>query len=253
MKLNGEVAVITGAGSGIGEAIARRFGEEGALLALIDNNGKKLEELSSVLRNKGINVEFMVADVSNSTQLEIAFDYFNRIYGKVDILVNNAGIWNEATFLELTEENWNRVISVNLTGMFLCSQKAARIMVKQNKGVIINMSSTAGEVAEPKLAHYTSSKGGVVMLTKSMSIDLAPYGIRVIGIAPGTINTPLISHILSKNEEYFANPPIGRVGKPSEVASLATFLASSEASFITGSIHLVDGGELAITGDMPSD
>lgn len=253
MKLKDRVAVITGASSGIGEGIARRFADEGAKLALIGNRGDQLAQVAESLRNAGAEVDHSVTDVSNSAQVDAAFQQFVAMFGTVDILVNNAGIWNESRFLDLTEENWNRILAVNLTGQFLCSQRAARIMAARKRGVIVNMASTNSFIAEPKLAHYNASKGGVAMLTKSMAIDLAPFGIRVNAIAPGTIYTPLISELLDAAGDHFAGPPMGRWGEASEVAALAAFLASDDASYITGSVHLVDGGQIAINGVMPPE
>jgi 3-oxoacyl-[acyl-carrier protein] reductase len=253
LKLKDRVAVITGGSSGIGAGISRRFLLEGAKLAIIDKRENELNQFAGELSKLGGEVRTFVADVSNSQELDNVFASINKTFGQIDILVNNAGIWNEARFLEISEENWNKIISVNLTGMFLCSQRSARIMKEHKQGVIINIASTNGFIAEPKLAHYNASKGGVVMLTKSMAIDLAPYGIRVSGIAPGTIYTPLISDILDDSGDHFSGPPLGRWGEASEVAALAAFLASDDASYITGSIHLVDGGQIAINGMMPED
>jgi NAD(P)-dependent dehydrogenase (short-subunit alcohol dehydrogenase family) len=173
--------------------------------------------------------------------------------GGAHILLNNAGVWNERDFLEIEYENWQRLLNVNLTGPFLCSQAFAPQMIAHGGGAIVNTASTNGLVAEPRLAHYNTSKGGLVMLTRSMAIDLAPYGIRVNAVAPGVIYTPLIAHILdAQPSDHFGSIPLGRVGQAEEIASCIVFLASGDASYVTGEIFVCDGGQLAINGTMPA-
>ncbi len=244
MNLSGMTAVITGASSGIGRAAAARFLLEGARVII---SSDRADELAATVAELEIGGEIIAirCDVgSQESVAALARDVEAR--GGADILVNNAGIWNQREFMDIDLANWEALIRVNLTGPFLCSQAFVPQFRAKGGGAIVNTASTNGLVAEPRLAHYNASKGGLVMLTKSMAIDLASYHIRVNAVAPGVIRTPLIAHLLDEGpDDRFGSIPWGRVGTPEEVASCIVFLASPDASYVTGSVLICDGGQLA--------
>ena len=250
MRLQGKNVVITGASSGIGKATAARCLSEGARVVAVSDRPAELEQIAAELASLG-EIHIAICDVSVPQQVHALAERVAEM-GGADILLNNAGVWNEHDFLEIEYENWQRLLSVNVTGPFLCSQAFAPHMIAHGGGTIVNTASTNGLVAEPRLAHYNTSKGGLVMLTRSMAIDLAPYGIRVNAVAPGVIYTPLIAHILdTQTSGHFGSIPLGRVGRAEEIASCIVFLASPDASYVTGEIFVCDGGQLAINGLMP--
>ncbi len=246
--LAGKTAVVTGASSGIGKATAKRLVEEGVRVIIVSDRPEELRETASELHSASIvPVE---CDVSDPTSVQMLGARAEEI-GGVDILVNNAGVWNERAFGEIEYDNWQRLLAVNLTGPFLCSQTFAPQIAARGGGAIVNTASTNGLVAEPNLAHYNASKGGLVMLTRSMAIDLAAQRIRVNAVAPGVIYTPLIAHILDADpSDHFGGIPLGRVGQAEEIAACIAFLASDDASYVTGSVLVCDGGQLSINGTM---
>lgn len=246
MRLKGKIAVVTGAGRGIGEAIARKFLQEGATVVICDALKARVEEAAGRLAAFGT-VQSFAVDVTNREDVQAMFDETVRIFGRIDILANNAGIARFEPFLEIEDKNWNDTLAVNLTGTFICSQIAARVMAKQKSGAIVNMASTNGILGEEALAHYNASKAGIVLLGKTMAIELAPYGIRVNSICPGSIQTDLAlegGQPVEELEQYFAKIPLKRRGSTEEVANAFAFLASDEASFITGTELVVDGGQI---------
>jgi len=251
MKLTNKVAIVTGATQGIGLACAQRLIAEGAKVMLVDVKPEGQQAAEAL----GDQARFFTADVSHKADVDAMVAATVLEFGRVDILINNAGVTHKASFLDLTEEDFDRVLAINLKSMFLCSQAAAREMVKQNSGCIINMSSVNSELAIPDQVPYVVSKGGINQLTKVMSLNLAPYGIRVNGIGPGTILTELARTAVMSSPEarhtILSRTPLGRCGEPEEVASIAAFLASDDASYMTGQTLYVDGGRLALNYTVP--
>jgi NAD(P)-dependent dehydrogenase (short-subunit alcohol dehydrogenase family) len=251
MRLSGKVALVTGAAQGIGLACAQAFAREGAKVLLTDLNEDIGRREVLKLRSENLTASFAACDVSRKDQVESAIRSAVSEYGKLDILVANAGIVHAAEFLDLEERDFDRVLSVNLKGVFLAGQAAARQMVKQGKGgSIINMSSVNAVLAIPNQVPYVVSKGAINHLTKVMSVALAPKGIRVNGIGPGTILTDLARTAVLGNKEaerkILSRTPLGRMGEPAEVAQVAVFLASDESSYLTGQTIYPDGGRLAL-------
>lgn len=248
MRLPHQVALVTGAASGISRAVAVRFAQEGAAVMVADASERGGEETAEQIRAAGGNAGFAKLDVSQPDQVRDVVRRTVEELGGLDILFNGAGILSYGTALETTEDAWNRLMAVNLTGTFLCSKAALSHMVSKGRGAIINVASTTG--AHDVCAHaaaYVSSKGGVTMLTRSMAVDFAQQGIRVNAICPGPTDTPMLRNALTPSElEAFAKTfPMHRLGKPEEIAGAALFLASDDASFVTGALLYVDGGQTA--------
>ena len=251
MKLSQKVAIVTGATQGIGLACAQRLLAEGAKVMLADI---KLEG-EQVAAGLGGHARFFAADVSQKADVDALVAATIKEFGRIDILVNNAGVTCAADFLDVTEEDFDRVLRINLKSMFLCGQAVAREMVKQQSGCIINMSSVNAELAIPNQVPYVVSKGAINQLTKVMSLNLVSHGIRVNGIGPGTILTELARKAVMASPEsrqtILSRTPMGRCGEPEEVASIAAFLASDDASYMTGQTIYVDGGRLALNYTVP--
>jgi NAD(P)-dependent dehydrogenase (short-subunit alcohol dehydrogenase family) len=256
MKLEQRVAIITGAAQGIGAACARRFAEEGAKVVIADVNEIGAASLAKEIAAAGGYALARRADVGARADCEGLVEFAVAQFGQLDILVNNAGIVHGADFLELAEEDFDRVLRINLKGAFLCGQAAARQMVKQaahaggGRGVILNMSSVNAVLAIPNQVPYTVSKGGLNQLTKVMALALAPQGIRVMAIGPGSIATEMLKNAVLTNEaarqRIMSRTPLGRLGEPDEIARVAVFLASDDASYLTGTTLYPDGGRLAL-------
>jgi NAD(P)-dependent dehydrogenase (short-subunit alcohol dehydrogenase family) len=240
-RFSNKIVLVTGAAHGIGRAIASRFGIEGAQVIINDVNAVGVEEaVQQIISNGGLAVPG-VADVSNNEQVDRLFDDVLERFGTVDVLVNNAGLIDvERHFLEANEAWWDRVLAVNLKSVFLCSLRAAQVMARRHQGVIINMSSGGASHAHRGMAAYDASKGGIEALTRAMALDLAPYGIRVNALVPGAIDTQGMSSEVK--QERGTTVPLGRMGEAEELAGPAAFLASDDASYITGHILRVDGG-----------
>ncbi len=251
MKLAEKVAIVTGATQGIGLACAERLVREGARVMLVDI---KPEGEQAALQ-LGDAARFFAADVSNKADVDAMIAATLQQFGRIDILINNAGVTHAADFLDLSEEDFDRVLRINLKSMFLCGQAAAREMVKQQSGSIINMSSVNSELAIPNQVPYVVSKGGVNQLTKVMALNLAPHGIRVNGIGPGTILTELAKKAVLASPEarhtILSRTPLGRCGEPEEIAAIAAFLASDDASYMTGQTIYADGGRMALNYTVP--
>ena len=248
-RFEGKRVLITGAARGIGRATAERFAAEGARLLLADRQAELLSETAGEIRTQhGAQVFIYVLDVSRKAEVEAMMVYTLTHLGGVDVLINNAGICREATLLEMSEEMWDETLDINLKGHFLVAQAVAREMVKAGSGSIVNMSSTNGLAGEAGYAAYNASKGGVLLLTKTMALELGPLGIRVNCVAPGYIVTPMSTALDSANRMFtYARDkiPLARVARPEEVASVFAFLASDDASFINGEAIVIDGGQLA--------
>lgn len=244
MRLKEKTAIITGAGSGLGEAIARRFAAEGASLLVCDRNAQAVEALSNELSPYVPGVRACEVDVSDSASVQKMTESCMKAFGRIDILVNNAGISPKKEYLEYTEEDWDAVIDVNLKGEYLCARAVSEHMMERRYGRIVNLSSSAwrsGGFAGG--IPYTSAKAGVIGLTRALAKTLGPYGVTVNAIAPGPTATPLTDGWLpARRDEIVKQIPLGRVGRPLDVANAALFLASDEAEYITGICLDVNGG-----------
>ena len=246
MRFDGKVAVVTGGGSGIGQAAAELFARNGARVVVGEYKADTGRETVEAIQAAGGQATFVQVDVSKAAEVERMVDAAIQAYGRIDILFNAAGVLFYGTILETDEQAWDRVISINLTGTYLCCRAVLPHMLRQGGGSIINTSSTAG--AHAAVAHavaYCSSKGGVMMLTRAMAIDHSAQGIRVNALCPGPTDTPMLREALTPAElEAFGKTyPAGRLGQPRELANAVLFLASDEASFVTGTMMYVDGGQ----------
>lgn len=253
MNIEGKVAIVTGAAQGIGQAIAERYVAAGAKVVIADTQAEKGGAIAA--RYTPDQCIFQSCDVGDKAEVEktvaAALDHF----GALDIAVCNAGISHSAEFLDLDEEQFDRVLRVNLKGPFLLGQAAARHMAGNGGGAIINMSSINAVVASPHIVPYVVSKGGLNQLTRVMALGLAQYGIRVNAIGPGSIETEQLASIIGDDEaarkKMLARTPLGRLGQPEEIAEIAVFLASPSASYITGQVIYADGGRLPLAYTVP--
>lgn len=252
MSLEGRVAVISGAASGIGLAVAKRLAEAGAAVVLLDVDEDRGRRAVEDLHSTGVRARFYRCDVTEEADCQKAAEDTHQEFGRIDILFNNAGLIRRKNIVQLSEQEWDAVLDVNLKGVYLLSRSVIPFMVKNGRGSIINNSSGWGLRGGPEAAAYCAAKGGVVTLTKAMAIDHGRQGIRVNGICPGDTDTPLLrdeASQLGEEESDFlkkaAERPLGRVGKPEDIANAVLFLASDMSSWITGSILVVDGGGLA--------
>lgn len=257
MKLKKRISIITGAGQGIGKEIAIIFAKEGSSVIINDIDLALAQSVETEIMSLGGQALAVQADVSSKEDCKNLVQKTLNCYGKIDILINNAGIQTICPFLELPEEQWRRVLDVNLLSVFLLSQMVANEMIKNSgrvKGKIINMSSIHQDIPRFNKIHYDVSKAGLKILTKDMALELARFGINVNGIAPGAIATPMNKDILyetNKIEHLQTNIPLGRIGSAQEVAKLALYLASGDADYITGEIINIDGGKSLVGTLLP--
>jgi 3-oxoacyl-[acyl-carrier protein] reductase len=245
--LEGQVAVVTGGGTGIGLAISTAVAREGATVSIVDVNLDNAREAAAAIEKAGGSAEAQEADVSASGPVKAAFQEVLKRHGRMDILVNNAGITRDGLLLRMSDEQWERVVDINLRGAFYCSRAAARAMVRARYGRIVNIASVVGVAGNPGQANYVASKAGLIGLTKALAQELAPRGITVNAVAPGFIKTAMTDALSEEvRKALLAKVPLGRLGTPEDVAEVVAFLASPRAAYITGQTVIVDGGMVMV-------
>lgn len=243
MRLNGKIAVITGAARGIGAATAMKFAVEGAKLVLVDLNMEEMNKVLGEIKQQGAEAIGIEVDVTERKEVAQLIETTINHYGRIDILVNNAGITQDAKLTKMTELEWDHVIDVNLKGVFNVAQEAAKVMIEQKSGVILNASSVIGIYGNFGQTNYAASKWGINGMTKSWAKELGKYNIRVNAIAPGFILTPMVEKMPEKIKEMMKGKSVlNKMGRPEDIANGYTFLASDEAEYITGAILSIDGG-----------
>lgn len=252
MKLDGKVALITGGSLGLGKYTAELFAREGAKVVITGRTEKSLKETVDEAKAKGLDIDYLVSDVSKEEDCKEAADYTVKKYGKIDILFNNAGILELAKTHETSTETWDKIFNINVRGTYLMSKYVIPFMLEKGKGCIVNNSSILGLKAVPGVAAYNASKGAITQLTRSMALEYAKDGIRVNAICPGTIVTPMVTNMLDSMpdrdaaEELFKSfHPMGRLGRPEEIAHATLFLCDDNVNFMTGNMLSVDGGWIA--------
>lgn len=255
MRLEGRIAIVTGAARGIGRASAERFAQEGARVMLADINAEAGEATAQALRDDGLDVRFSACDVGSAAEIRDTIAATEAAFGTPDILLNNAAIYRSIDFLEMTQDQFNEVLQVNLGSCFLFSQAVARGLVAKGKtGSIVNISSINARMSSGMATAYSASKGGISAFTAAAALYLADHGIRINAVAPGTIATELAASIKDQPQvlaDTLGRIPLRRLGDPPEIAALACFLASDDASYITGQTIFADGGRTALSIVMP--
>lgn len=247
-KLDGAVAIVTGAGGGMGRAISSALAEVGAKVTVADVMVEGGQQTVELVKKAGGKAIFVKVDLTKGSEVDNMVETTVKEFGKVDILVNNAGIQIAKPFIELTEDEWHRVMNINLTSAFLCSKAAGKHMIKQEKGKIINIASTAGFVAATNQAVYCASKAGLILLTKALSLEWARYHISVNAIAPGYFRTPFSAKATEDEKtasELLKRIPLRRFGEPKDLGPLVVYLASPASDYMTGDTILIDGGHLS--------
>ncbi|MFH1990412.1 MAG: SDR family NAD(P)-dependent oxidoreductase [Patescibacteria group bacterium] len=247
--LTGKIALVTGARRGMGRSHALALARQGAKVAVTDVSQEECQIVVDEIKSAGGEAAAFKMDVSSKADVDTVFDEVIKQFGRLDILVNNAGIFINKPALEMTEEEWDKTIDINLKGEFLCAQRAAKEMAKNNWGRIINITSIASGgvgIGFSGAAHYAASKGGIIGMTETLAVEWAPLGINVNAIGPGAIETPMITPIIKElTDEINTQVPLKRIGKPEEISAAVVFLASEEASYVTGATLYIDGGWLA--------
>jgi glucose 1-dehydrogenase len=254
MRFADKIVIVTGGAQGIGRACGEAFATEGASVVIADIDAEGGEKTAEAIRGTGGRAQFIQTDVGDAAQAQRLVDQTLAAFGRLDVLINNAGIIKTAEFLEISEADFDAVLRVNLKGVFLVGQAAARVMVRQGRGAIVNMSSANAVVAIPNQVPYVTSKGAVNQLTKVMALALADKGVRVNAIGPGSILTDLLKVVMNDDaarQRILSRTPMGRCGEPAEVAKVALFLASDDASYLTGQCIYPDGGRLALNYTVP--
>jgi len=252
-RLDSKIALVTGAGSGIGKEIALLYAQQGAQVTVADIQEDAAAAVVAEISERNGLARSLPLNIADEGQVRVAMQGVVEQYGRLDILVNNAGVSHVGNVLETSAEDWDRVMAVNARGVFLCSKYAVAQMLQQNPagGILVNIASVAGMIAVDRRFPYGASKGAVISMTRSIAIDFANQGIRANAICPGTVHTPFVEGFLERNfaenkdevrQQLHARQPIGRMGRPEEIAAAALYLASDEAALITGSTLVIDGG-----------
>lgn len=242
-RMENKVAIITGSARGIGYSIAEFLASEGASVIILDLFLESVDDAVKKLTTQGFKAEGFVGNVTNSEEMELVFSSVAEKYQKLDILINNAGITRDNLILRMKEDEWDAVISVNLKGSFVCTQKAFKLMMKQRYGSIINIASVIGLMGNAGQSNYAATKGGLIAFTKSCAKEFSSRNIRVNAIAPGFIQTEMTAKLSPEVIETYAKAiPLGKMGLPEDVAKLCLFFASDESAYITGQTIAVDGG-----------
>jgi 3-oxoacyl-[acyl-carrier protein] reductase len=243
MRVEDKVAVVTGGAQGIGEGIAIRLAEEGSKIAIVDLKLELANEVADRLKSKGADAIALQADTSNREEVQTVADNVASHFGRIDALINNAGIHRMAKITEIKEETWDKILNINLKGYFLMIQAIVPYMQRQNYGKIVNIASVAAHGGIPDQVHYNSSKGGIISLTRSLALELAPFRITVNAVSPGTVETVGNKRFLDRYREIVEKRiPLGRIAQPRDVANVVLFLVSDEAEYITGQCISVCGG-----------
>jgi 3-oxoacyl-[acyl-carrier protein] reductase len=243
MGFEGKVVLVTGGARGIGRAVTEKFHAAGASIAIVGRNEEAAKALAAELSERGAKCNGYACDVSNGAQIDAMVDNVVKDFGKLDVLVNNAGVTQDGLVVRMTDEAWNNVIQINLTGAFQLLRAAARIMLRARSGCIVNVSSVVGLIGNAGQANYCAAKAGLIGLTKSAAREFAPRGVRVNAIAPGLIETDMTSKLNDEQKKaLLTGVPLARAGSINDIASAVCFLASDDASYITGQVLSVDGG-----------
>ena len=243
MNFDGKVVLITGGARGIGQAIAERFHAQGARLALLDVNGSAAQALAAQLGSKGAQCRGYECNVTQTAQVDQTVEAVLKDFGQLDILINNAGITQDGLLVRMSDEAWDAVLNINLSGAFRVLRACARPMMKARSGSIVNIASVVALIGNPGQANYCSSKAGMLGLTKSAARELAPRGIRVNAVAPGFIETAMTAKLTDEQRKgLLTQVPLGKLGSPADVASSVCFLASDDAAYITGQVLSICGG-----------
>ncbi|MGQ9623231.1 MAG: SDR family NAD(P)-dependent oxidoreductase [Candidatus Caldatribacteriaceae bacterium] len=252
LGFSGKVAIVTGGGAGIGAATVKLFAQEGAKVIIADVDSQRSKALEAELKSRGLVAEFVETDVSRRESVERMVAKTVELFGKVDVLVNNAGVYLKGDVLVFTEEDFRRIMNINVKGVLLCTQSVGKHMVKQKSGVIVNVASEAGLVAISNQMLYNLTKAAVISITKSCAVDFADHGVRVNCVCPGTTYTPLVEEALKKEKDperarrsLEETRPLKRLGKPEEIAAAILFLASPLVGYATGAVLSIDGGYTA--------